>query len=58
MLSVDLILSSWQGATKKQYASYIQCWIAFCTDRSLDIFSTDVVHVLDFLSALFNEGLA
>ena len=58
MLSVDLILSSWRGASKKQYASYIQRWIAFCTDRSLDIFSTDVVHVLDFLSALFNEGLA
>ena len=53
-----MILSSWRDITKKQYTSYIQRWILFCTKHNLNVFSTDVLHVLDFLTMLFHEGLA
>ena len=53
-----MILSSWRDTTKKQYTSYIQRWILFCTKHSLNVSSTDVLHVLDFLTMLFHEGLA
>ncbi len=53
-----MILSSWRDTTKKQYTLYIQQWILFCTNHNLNVFSTDVLHVLDFLTMLFHEGLA
>ena len=53
-----MILSSWRDTTKKQYTSYIQRWILFCAKHSLNVFSTYVLHILDFLTLLFHEGLA
>ena len=52
-----MILASWRDSTKKQYISYIRRWIIFSSEHHYDIFSTDVAHVLDFLSALYKEGL-
>ena len=56
--STDMILASWRDSTKKQYICYIHRWILFSSENNYDIFSTDVTHVLAFLSALYNEGLA
>ena len=53
-----MILSSWRDTTKKHYTSYIQRWILFCSKHNLNVFSTDVLRVLDFLTMLFHEGLA
>ena len=44
--SIDIIMASWRGATKKQYESYIQRWIKYCTRHDLDSFDADVAHVL------------
>ena len=52
-----MILASWRDSTKKQYISYIRRWIIFSSEHHYDILSTDVAHVLDFLSALYKEGL-
>ena len=53
----DLILASWRSSTQKQYLTYIHKWVKFCNSANLDIFTTEVTHILEFLTGLFNDGL-
>ena len=56
--SIDMVLASWRDSTKKQYLSYVHRWLRFCNDFEKDIFTTEVAFILNFLTCLFNEGLA
>ena len=56
--AIDIVLASWRGSTKKQYLSYLHRWLTFCTRRSLDCFTIETAHILDFLSELYSTGLA
>ena len=55
--SVAMILESWRSSTKKQYLTYIHRWIVFCDRGKVETFTSDVAHILDFLSELYKEGL-
>ena len=55
--SVSMILESWRSSTKKQYLTYIHTWIVFCDRGKVETFTSDVAHILDFLSELYKEGL-
>ena len=56
--SISMILESWRSSTKNQYLTNIRRWIIFCDRCNLETFTSDVVHILDFLSELYKEGLA
>jgi site-specific recombinase XerD len=55
--AVSLILSSWREGTKKQYTTYLNKWLQFCSEREIDSFNPSVTNVLLFLTALHNGGL-
>lgn len=54
---VDIILHSWRDSTKKQYWTYIQRWMRFCTEKHADPMSSSINLILDFLATLFNSGI-
>lgn len=51
----EVILSSWRGSTKKQYAVYIKRWTQFCTERNYSVFQADVSAVLAFLTLIYEQ---
>lgn len=53
----SIILSSWRGGSKKQYSSYLERWVQFCSQRQIDSLRAPVTRVLDFLTELYNTGL-
>ena len=55
--AIDLSLASWQSSTQKQYLTYIHKWVNFCNIANLDIFTTEVTYILEFLTGLFNDGI-
>ena len=52
-----LILASWRSGTTKQYATYVKKWSTFCSKKGVDPPTAKVATVLEFLAALFDEGL-
>ncbi|PFX17394.1 TNF receptor-associated factor 4 [Stylophora pistillata] len=44
-------------APKKQYITYIKKWQKFCAQRQINHTQPSVVPVLDFLTALYQQGL-
>ena len=55
--AVDIIMKSWRSGSQKQYATYLNRWIAFCHDRATSVFCRDIHVVLDFLVTLADSGL-
>jgi hypothetical protein len=55
--AVNLLMQSWRGSTKKQYACYINQWTAFCAEKQVDNICPPVASVLDFLTELYHKGL-
>ena len=55
--AIDLSLASWQSSTQKQYLTYIHKLVNFCNIANLDIFTTEVTYILEFLTGLFNDGI-
>lgn len=55
--TADIILNSWRHSTKKQYHSYIQRWLLFCTERQIITREASVNNLLAFLTKLYNGGL-
>ena len=51
----DILLSSWRDATKKQYNSYIKRWIRFCGERNVNIMSSDLKDVINFMTMCMDE---
>ena len=55
--ATKLIMVTWQNGTKKKYSTYIKKWQNFCTQRQINHIQPPVVPVLDFLTALYQQGL-
>ena len=48
----------WRKGTKKQYATYVRKWMAFCRERKINCYSPPLSDALQFLLELFNQGLS
>lgn len=53
----SIVLSSWRQGTIQQYEVYTTKWIQYSSARNIDPYSPTVGNVINFLTALFNEGL-
>jgi len=49
--TTDIILASWRKGTKKQYSSYLQKWVSYCSKKKIS-----TVHV-SVGQELFENGL-
>ena len=54
----DILMASWRRGTKKQYATYVKKWMAFCREREINYYTPPLSDALQFLSGLFVKGLA
>ena len=54
----DILMASWRTGTKKQYATYVKKWMAFCRVREINYYTPPLSDALQFLSGLFVKGLA
>ncbi|XP_046564208.1 uncharacterized protein LOC124273040 [Haliotis rubra] len=54
----DVMLQSWRGSTRKQYKTYWDRWIKFCSRKQVDSVSPPIEMVLEFLYELYSEGLS
>ena len=53
-----IIMASWRVSTQKQNKTYIEKWLAFCHQRGITYSSPKINDCLDFLMALYNQGLS
>lgn len=51
-------MGSWSLATAKLYDRFILKWKKYTDDHGIDVYSTRIVHVANFLAFLFSEGLS
>ena len=54
----DILMASWRKGSKKQYATYVKKWMAFCRERYVNCYSPPLRDALQFLLGLFNQGLS
>ena len=54
----DFIMESWRKGTKKQYSTYINQWVEFCSQRQISHNSPEMKDTLQFLMMLVNKGLS
>lgn len=54
----DIIMASWRSGTQKQYETYIQKWINFCSEKQTDCYSPQISEALEFLAELYSPGLS
>ena len=54
----DIFMASWRKGTKKQYATYVKKWMAFCRERQINCYLPPLRDALQFLLGLFNQGLS
>lgn len=52
----ELLLGSWKSGTRSAYDSAWHKWSGWCHTREIDLFSTSVAAVLDFLAWMYKEG--
>ena len=52
----DILLSSWRRKTASQYESAWKAWNSWCSKREIDLFSTTLENILEFLADLFYKG--
>lgn len=50
-------MASWRSGSKKQYKSYIEKWLVFCRERSVDYCSPPISDALEFLMKLYVKSL-
>jgi len=55
--AIDIVMSSWQESTKKQYRTYLARWYKFSTKQSCDPLQPTVTDVIEFLTKLFHSGI-
>ena len=53
----DILLASWRKGTKKQYATYVKKWMAFCRERQINCYSPPLRDALQFLLGLATQPL-
>ena len=49
----DIILSSWRKKTASQYESAWKAWSSWCSEQEINLFSTTLKNILEFLADLF-----
>ena len=54
----DILMASWRTGTKKQYATYVKKWMAFCRESEINYYTPPLNDPLQFLSGLFRQGLS
>ena len=55
--SIDIIMASWRKSTQKQYSTYINRWVSFCSERKIDTVQAPIQYIIEFLTELFDSGL-
>lgn len=55
--ATDIVMSSWQDSTKKQYRTYLARWHKFSFKRFCDPLQLTVTYVIEFLTELFQSGI-
>ena len=50
-------MASWRPGTKKQYSTYLNKWLEFCSKRTIDYSSPKISEAVEFLMALHSQGL-
>lgn len=53
-----VLMASWRKGTQKQYATYLQKCVAFCSERQVDYLAPSLNDALNFLFTLYNKGLS
>lgn len=56
--TTNILMASWRPSTQKQYATYQNRWLEFCSRLSVDAFHPPVKTVLQFLTDLVHAGLS
>lgn len=56
--SSDLFSEAWRPGTKKSYISSWNQWDRWCSERGLDPVQASLASVIDFITKLYNKGLA
>ena len=52
-----ILLASCSKNTQSQYSVYFQKWVKFCNRNAVNVYSSNIACVLEFLKSLFDEGL-
>ena len=55
--AASVIISSWRSSTRKQYGTYLQKWLSFCSAEQIDQFNPSINCVVKFLNKLLQDGL-
>ena len=56
--ATNIVCSSWRKGTADQYDSYIKRWKTYACQRNIDPVNPDVEDAINFLAALFEQGLS
>ena len=56
--ATKIIRKSWREGTSKQYHSYYKKWLDFCHKEQISTVLPSLAQVIEFLLALFNNGLS
>ena len=51
-------MASWRLGTKKQYSTYLNKWLEFCSKRTIDYSSPKISEAVEFLTTLHSQGLS
>ena len=54
----QVLMASWRKGTQKQYATYLQKWVAFFSERQVDYLAPSLNDVLNFPFTLYDKGLS
>ena len=54
--AVEIISASWKSSTAKSYTSVFKQWCHFCGERQYDPSKAAIVHVIEFLTNLYDRG--
>ena len=51
-----MLMKGWRPSTLKQYQVYLNKWLNYCEDKTLNPMIRDTLQVLEFLRHLFKQG--
>ena len=54
----NVLMSSWQTGTKKQYNTYLGKWLEFCREGEVNKYTPTINQALSFLKSLQDKGLS
>ena len=55
---MDVLMASWRGGTQKQYKTYINKWLEFCSKRNINHSVPEIGDAVEFLMTLKEQGLS